>query len=74
MTERVEPNDLVVGYEVRWEPNRPAGVLISDDEGRAVLAQRAHPDDPNQDCVVLQWDGAVLAQMAAPNDEALHLH
>jgi hypothetical protein len=74
MAERVEPYDLMLGFPLRWEPNAPGALLVSDDEGRAALAQRAHPDDPDQRCVVLRWDGAIFAQMTPPNDEARHLH
>jgi hypothetical protein len=45
-----------------------------DDFSRAALAQRSHPDDPDQRCVVLRWDLVVHAQMGPPNDEARHLH
>lgn len=72
MAERVEPYDL--GIPVRWEPNAPDAVLISDDQGRGALAQRAHPDDSDQRCVVLRWDGVIHAQMGPPNDEARSHH
>jgi hypothetical protein len=35
---------------------------------------RAHPDDPDQRCVVLLWDVVSYALMGPPHDEALHLH
>lgn len=42
--------------------------------GRSALAQRAHPDDPDQRCVVLRWDAVSYALMGPPNDEALNRH
>jgi hypothetical protein len=42
--------------------------------GRGALAQRAHPDDPDQRCVVLRWDVVSYALMGPPNDEALSQH
>ena len=59
---------------VTWEPNAPEAILLSDDAGRAALAQRAHFDDPDQRCVVLRWDGVLFAQMGPPNDEARPNH
>jgi hypothetical protein len=54
VAERVEPlHALALAGEVRWEPNAPEACLVSDDQGRAALAQRAHPDDSDQRCVVL---------------------
>lgn len=61
---------LVVGEELRWEPNAPEACLLVDDFARAALAQRAHPDDADQRAVVLRWDLALHAQMGPPNDEA----
>lgn len=74
MVERVIPYDLVLDTEFGWEPNAPDAVLVSDDFGRAALAQKAHPDDPDQRCVVLRWDLVILAQLAPPNDEGRHQH
>ncbi|MDQ1581747.1 MAG: hypothetical protein QOD05_2522 [Microbacteriaceae bacterium] len=74
MAEQVEPYDLVLGFPLRWEPNAPHALFLSDDEGRVALAQVAHPDDPDQRCVVLVWDDAIFAEMTPPNDEARHLH
>ncbi len=42
--------------------------------GRGALAQRAHPDDQDQRCVVLRWDGVVFAQMGPPDDEGRQTH
>ena len=70
VTERVEPYDLALGVPLRWEPNAPDVFLVSDDMGRGALAQRAHPDDPDQRCVVLRWDVVSYALMGPPNDEA----
>jgi hypothetical protein len=47
---------------------------VSDDFGRGALAQRAHPDDPDQRCVVLRWDVVSYALMGPPNDEARNRH
>lgn len=75
MAERVEPlHALALAGEVRWEPNAPEACLVSDDQGRGALAQRAHPDDSDQRCVVLRWDLVVYAQMGPPNDEARPHH
>lgn len=62
------------GLSVRWEPNAPAGVLVSDETGRAALAVRAHPDDADQRNIVLIWSGVELASLGAPNDEAISGH
>ena len=72
MAERVEPYSW--GVPVTWEPNAPGAFLVSDDEGRGALAQRAHPDDPDQRCVVLRFDGVIFASMASLNDEGRHMH
>jgi len=81
MTERVEPYDPQTGVLVipgvtgtRWEPNVPEAVMVSDDQGRAALAQRAHPHDADQRCVVLRWDVVHYAVMGPPNDEAMTQH
>lgn len=75
MAERVEPmHSLVFGDALRWDPNAPEACLLSDDFARAALAQRAHPDDSDQRCVVLRWDMALLAQLGPPNDEARQQH
>jgi hypothetical protein len=68
--ERVEPHHPAVGVPLRWEPNAPDAFLVSDDMARGALAQRAHPDDPDQRCVVLRWDVVSYALMGPPNDEA----
>lgn len=68
--EHVVPLDL----GVIWEPNAPEATLLADDSGNAVLAQRAHFDDPDQRCVVLRFDGVLHAQLGSPNDEARHTH
>ncbi|MFZ2502753.1 MAG: hypothetical protein WAW88_08805 [Nocardioides sp.] len=74
MAERVVPYDLTPDIEFGWEPNAPDAVLVSDDFGRAALAQKAHPDDPDQRCVVLRWEMVILAQLTPPNDEGRHEH
>lgn len=74
MAERVEPYDLHLDGPLRWEPNAPEAFLVSDDMGRGALAQRAHPDDSDQRCVVLRWDVVHYALMGPPNDEALNQH
>lgn len=74
MTERVEPYDLQLDAPLRWEPNAPEAFLVSDDMGRGALAQRAHPDDADQRCVVLRWDVVWYSVMGPPNDEALDQH
>jgi hypothetical protein len=45
------------GMNVRWEPNAPDAVMVSDDSGRTVLAVRSHPEDTDQRNVVLVWRG-----------------
>jgi hypothetical protein len=74
VVERVEPYDLALGVPLRWEPNAPDAFLVSDDMARGALAQRAHPDDPDQRCVVLRWDVVSYALMGPPNDEARNQH
>jgi hypothetical protein len=74
VAERVEPYDLALGVPLRWEPNAPDAFLVSDDMGRGALAQRAHPDDPDQRSVVLRWDVVSYALMGPPNDEARNQH
>jgi hypothetical protein len=74
VAERVEPYDLALGVPLRWEPNAPDAFLASDDMGGGALAQRAHPDDPDQRCVVLRWDVVSYALMGPPNDEARNQH
>jgi hypothetical protein len=54
VAERVELYDLHLDVPLRWEPNAPEAFLVSDDMGRGALAQHAHPDDPDQRCVVLR--------------------
>ena len=70
MTEKVTSVDL----GVRWEPNGPGAVLLSNDQGRAALALDAHVDDSDQRTVVLSWTGVRYSAIGSPNDEALHGH
>lgn len=72
--EHVIPYDFVLDSEFGWEPNDPAAVLVCDDFGRAALAQKAHPNDPDQRCVVLRWDMVIHAQLAPLNDEGRQAH
>lgn len=72
MAERVEAYSW--GIPLRWEPNAPEAVLLSDDRGRGALAQRAHPTDPDQRCVVLRFDQLIHAQLVSINDEGLNQH
>lgn len=58
------------GVDVKWEPNAPEAVLVSDDMWRGALALSAHPSDPDQRAVVLRFDLMSYALMAPPNDEA----
>jgi hypothetical protein len=62
------------GIRIRWEPNAPDAVMVSDDSGRAALALRAHPDDVDQRNLVLLWRRVEFAALGAPNDEALSGH
>ena len=48
--------------------------LVSGRHGRGARAERAHPDDPDQRCVVLRWDVVSYALMGPPNDEARNQH
>jgi hypothetical protein len=70
MTERVV--SALAG--IRWEPNSPAAVLIATDTGLTALALSPHPDDIDENCVVLVWSGTQETVMGAPNDEALQGH
>jgi hypothetical protein len=72
MAERVEAYSW--GIPLRWEPNAPEAVLVSDDRGRGALAQRAHPTDPDQRCVVFRFDQLIYAQMVSINDEGRSQH
>lgn len=72
MAERVEAYSW--GIPVRWEPNAPEAVLMSDDRGRGALAQRAHPTDPDQRCAVLKFDRLIHAHLVSINDEGLNQH
>lgn len=74
MAEQVVPYDFLLDNELGWEPNAPAAVLLTDDFGRAALAQNAHPRDSDQRCVVLRWDMVIHAQLTPPNDEGRHEH
>jgi hypothetical protein len=74
VAEWVEPYDFPIGFPLRWEPNAPEACLLSDDMGRGALAQRAHPDDPDQRCFVLCWDVVHYALMSPPNDGARNQH
>lgn len=47
-----------------WQPHAPDAVLLSDDAGTTVLALKAHPDDADQRCVVLVWQGSRQASIA----------
>ena len=53
---------------------RPDAVLVSDDMGRGALAQRAHPDDPDERCVVLRREVVRYALIGPPDDEARNQH
>lgn len=71
MAERV----VGVGFTIRWDPNAPDAVMISNDLGRTVLAVRAHPDDDtDQRNVTFVWNGVESATLSAPNDEAISGH
>lgn len=74
VAERVEPYELLLDAPLRWDPNAPEAFMVSDDMGRGALGQRAHPEDPDQRCVVLRWDVVRYALMGPPNDEAMHQH
>jgi hypothetical protein len=62
------------GLNVRWAPNAPDAVLVSDDSGRTPLAVRPHADDADRRNVVLVWSGVESASLSAPNDEAISGH
>lgn len=68
--ERVEVLDL----SVKWEPNAPEAVLITDDFGKTVLALNAEPGSQDPRCVVLTWTGTRSACLTDPNDEAISGH
>lgn len=70
MAEQVVPLDL----GVKWNPNAPEALLLSDDFGKTVLALKPHHDDPDRRCVVLVWSGARSSCLADPNDEAISGH
>jgi hypothetical protein len=70
MSERV----VAVDVGVVWEPNVPNAVLVADDDGGARLWLSARWDDPDQRAVVLAWNGARLARMEPPNDDARRGH
>ncbi len=68
--------EQVVALElgVKWDPNAPEALLLSDDMGRTVLALQAHHDDSDARCVVLVWSSVHSARMADPSDEAISGH
>jgi hypothetical protein len=70
MAEHVVTLDL----GVRWNPNAPEALLLSDDFGKTMLALNPHHGDPDRRCVVLVWSGARSASRADPNDEAISGH
>jgi len=70
MAERVVESRI----RVWWQPNVPDAVMVSDDSGRTALALRAHPDDADQQNLVLVWRGVEYAALSAPNDEAITGH
>ena len=70
MSEHVDALDL----GVKWKPNAPSAILLSDDHGITALALDGHPDNPDQRCVVLVWSGTRSACLADPNDEAISRH
>ena len=70
MAEHVGALDL----GVKWDPNAPEALLLSNDFGKTLLALNPHPDDSDQRCVVLVWSGAHSACLADPNDEAISGH
>jgi hypothetical protein len=67
-----EVKDLALG--VRWEPNAPGAVLMTNDVGGAAVAMRAHFDDADQRTVVLLWSHCLAVVDGPYNDEARHLH
>lgn len=70
MAEHVVTLDL----EVKWNPNAPEAILLSNGFGTTLLALNPHHDDPDQRCVVLVWAGTCSAVLAPPNDEAISGH
>jgi hypothetical protein len=73
---RVGSRERIRNVKLRamWDPGAPDAVLVTMDFGPTVLALEAHPDDPDQRCVVLHWLGVQAAVMEPPNDEALAGH
>ena len=67
MAESVVPLHL----DVMWNPNAPFAVLMSSDDGRAVLAMLGRDGDGS---VVLCWRGTLFASAGSPNDEAVSGH
>ncbi len=67
MAESVVP----VHLDVTWDPNAPFAVLMSSDEGHAVLAMLARDGEGS---VVLSWHGTRFASGGSPNDEAISGH
>ncbi len=72
--DRVTEHVASVDLGVTWEPNEPDAVLLSADSGLSTLALKAHPNDPDDRCVLLKWTGCQYASMAPPNDEAISGH
>ena len=58
----------------RWDPNAPEARLVVDDFGHAVLALRAHMDDPDRRTLVFTWTQVETASMGGPNDEGRSDH
>jgi len=70
MGERVVPE---IG-ELRWDPNAPEALFLSESTGATRLALNPHFDDPDQRRVVISWRHANYALMSPPNDEARSGH
>jgi hypothetical protein len=63
-----------VDIGVRWEPNAPSAIVVTDDLGSATVALRAHLDDGDQRTVVLRWSQCLAVVDGRFNDETRHLH
>ena len=70
MNENVVPVEL----DIDWEPNVPAAVLLSNDDGQTALALNSSINDVDTRSVVFVWEGVRFASMGSPNDEALSGH